>query len=305
MLVPSSKGRSGFTLIELLVVIAIIAILIALLVPAVQKVREAASRTQCQNNGKQIGMAMHNFESAYKFFPPGGVSTAIPRLGIPSGVEHGFFIFILPYMDQAQLYANYKFNLAWNDPTHAAIVGTQLNVLQCPAVPNRNRTYTSNGLTVAACDYGPNNAINTSGLQPLGLVPTVPNNRGVLQVNYLCRVTDITDGASNTLTVAEDAGRPHVYRVGKQVGTSTTSGAGWADRDNEYITHGFTADGVTDPGPCAVNCTNSNEMYGFHAVGAMIVMADGSARFLSPNVPMRTVGALITRAGEEVVPADY
>jgi prepilin-type processing-associated H-X9-DG protein len=99
-------------------------------------------------------------------------------------------------------------------------------------------------------------------------------------------------------------GRPDRYRVGRLI-SGTFSGGGWADRDNEYITHGFTGDGVSEPGPCAVNCTNDNEIYGFHPNGAMIAMADGSARFLSNNVPIRIVGALITRSGNEVVPADF
>lgn len=300
------RRRLGFTLIELLVVIAIIAILIALLVPAVQKVREAAARTQCQNNAKQMGLALHNFESTYKFFPPGAVSAAIPRLGIPAGVEHGAFIFLLPYMDQTQVYSMYKFNINWNDAANGPAIGTQLNVLQCPASPIRDRTYTSNGQKVAACDYGPNNAISNS-LFALGLTDSTPApmNEGVMKVNFLCRVTDITDGSSNTLLIAEAGGRPNLFRAGKQIGTSTTSGGGWADRANEYITHGFSQDGTTDPGPCAVNCTNANEMYGFHPSGAMIVMGDGSARLLSTSVSMRVVGALITRRGGEMVPADY
>src|SRR5262249_30809745 len=152
----------------------------------------------------------------------------------------------------------------------------------------------------------PTHATNTAALQPVGLVPNVPDSTGIAKVNFLCKVAHITDGTSNTLVICEDAGRPDRYRVGKLVsGTGTFSGAGWADRDNEYITHGFTNDGVSNPGPCAVNCTNDNEIYGFHPSGAIIAMADGSARFLSTNVSIRIVGALITRAGGEQVPADY
>src|SRR3978361_2005510 len=107
------RKRGGFTLIELLVVIAIIAILIGLLVPAVQKVREAAARLQCQNNLSQIGKALHNFHGTYKFSPPGGVTTTQPKLGVPAGVTHGWAVFILPQVEQDNLYNQYKFNVNW------------------------------------------------------------------------------------------------------------------------------------------------------------------------------------------------
>src|SRR2546423_2157417 len=98
----------GFTLIELLVVIAIVAVLIALLVPAVQKVREAAARVQCQNNLRQIAIGLHNHHDTRKCFPPGAVSTALPGLGIPAGVEHGWAVFILPFIEQDNLYKGYR-----------------------------------------------------------------------------------------------------------------------------------------------------------------------------------------------------
>src|SRR5262245_58847923 len=111
--------RSAFTLIELLVVIAIIAVLIGLLIPAVQKVREAANRAACNNNLKQIGLALHNYQTSRGFFPPGGVSTAQPRLGIPSGVTHGWAVFILPQLEQETLYNLYNFNVSWNSSANA------------------------------------------------------------------------------------------------------------------------------------------------------------------------------------------
>jgi prepilin-type N-terminal cleavage/methylation domain-containing protein/prepilin-type processing-associated H-X9-DG protein len=294
--------RIGFTLIELLVVIAIIAILIGLLLPAVQKVREASARSQCSNNLKQIGLAYQSFHDARKFFPPGAVSAAQPKLGIPSGVQHGWAVFLLPYLEQNNLYRNYNFNLDWRDAVHAGIYGTELSVFRCPSAPNQGltTTVTFKGATnvVALGDYAPNNGLNVSQLAPLGLVDSVANDDGVLRVNFLCPISAIMDGTSNTMLIAEDAARPQAWRMGKQV-SGSVSGAGWANRDSEYITHGFTADGASSPGPCAINCTNNNEIYAFHPSGANILFADGSVRLVTTSVPIRIVGALITRAGGE------
>src|SRR5262245_45671193 len=127
--------RSAFTLIELLVVIAIIAILIALLVPAVQRVRESANRTQCLNNMKQIGLALHSFHDAYKFLPPGYVTAAMPKLNVPNGVNHGWAVFILPYIEQKDLAAIYRFDKDWSDAVNAPVCAKIVKTFVCPSVP--------------------------------------------------------------------------------------------------------------------------------------------------------------------------
>src|SRR4051794_19230948 len=142
----SVRTRRAFTLIELLVVIAIIAILIGLLVPAVQKVREAANRSACQNNLHQIGVAMHNFEGTYKGFPPAAVELAagFPRLGVPPAspaLKHGWAPFVLPYIEQEPLPNGYRLDRDWRHADNQAVVSVPVSVFQCPSAPNAGRVF--------------------------------------------------------------------------------------------------------------------------------------------------------------------
>jgi prepilin-type N-terminal cleavage/methylation domain-containing protein/prepilin-type processing-associated H-X9-DG protein len=318
---PAHRRRSAFTLIELLVVIAIIAVLIGLLLPAIQKVREAASRAKCQNNLKQIGLAVHNFENVNGFLPPGGVhgDRAVTQLGIPRGPAHGWAIYTLPYVEQDAMYRNYRLDLTWKHPFNRPVVSTVVPIMTCPSVPDTNRVFervdtTFGTIQAAACDYSVNNAIS-SGLKDGGswnltddLGPSASNYWGVMRVYRdtepnLYKISDVTDGTSNTLIIAEDAGRPQWWTAaGQRQATNPVSGSGWADRDNEYITHGAPADGANaSGGPCAVNCTNENEVFSFHTNGSNVLFCDGSVHFLRSDMKMRVMGRLITKSGGEVV----
>jgi prepilin-type N-terminal cleavage/methylation domain-containing protein len=309
--------RPAFTLVELLVVIAIIGVLVALLLPAVQSAREAARRTQCSNNLRQIGIALHNFEDANKHFPPGGVSgttltEAHTKFSITPNTNHSWVIFLLPFMEQKNVYDLYKFNADFRAPANLQARETVIKNLLCPSTPRatpvQTVTYSGYGaVKVALTDYGVNNAISAA------LGPTAGPNlidaaseaapHGVMRVNEMQRFADIIDGTSNTFWIAENAGRPSLYRTGHKLVTGTTiSGSGWTDRDNEYITHGFSADGVTSTGPCPINCSNNNEIYGFHPAGAMVIFGDASVRMLAKNTSIRVVGSMLTRAGGEVIP---
>ncbi|MCI0682695.1 MAG: DUF1559 domain-containing protein [Gemmataceae bacterium] len=298
--------RTGFTLIELLVVIAIIAILIALLVPAVQKVREAAARTHCQNNLKQIGIGLHGHHDTFKVFPPGGVNTALPKVGVPAAnpaLLHGWAVFILPFVEQQTIRNQYRLDLDWRDPANAAAVRSRVPIFFCPTSGDQQRVDAFNNapftnIQASICDYAPVNGVS-GGLVTAGLVPTTPSLQGVLRVNFLAMFVDIKDGSSNTMLIAEDAGRPQRWRSTGGLG-GRFSGAGWADREAEYILHGFTADGVSSPGPCAINCTNNNEIFAFHTAGAHCLFGDGSVRLVGASVSIRTVAAMITRMGGEV-----
>src|SRR4051794_34114916 len=142
-----TRSRSGFTLIELLVVISIIAVLIALLLPAAQAAREAARRMQCTNNLKQMGLAMHNFESANGFFTPAAIDAAVPKLGInvdesgkpfPKLTHHGWAILLLPFTEQTVLYNAYNLKADFRAPANSTVVPSQLNLMMCPSSPNPN-----------------------------------------------------------------------------------------------------------------------------------------------------------------------
>src|SRR5437660_888556 len=129
-----SGRRRGFTLIELLVVIAIIAVLIGLLVPAIQKVREAASRMRCANNLKNLGLAVHHYHGDHGKFPPGAVGPVGPSFPQYAGLKnHALGTYLLPYLEQQALASRYRWDVSWFDPPNQPVVNTQLKIWQCPS----------------------------------------------------------------------------------------------------------------------------------------------------------------------------
>ena len=152
-----------------------------------------------------------------------------------------------------------------------------------------------------------NNGVDGAKLFSLGLIDSGTNMapQGVMKVDECHRFAQITDGLSNTMWICEDAGRPQLYRANRQrVGNTRTSGASYLDRDNEYILHGFNAAGTTEGGPCHMNCSNNNEVYSFHPSGAMVLIGDGSVRFLAQNAQFKVVAAMITKEGGENLGTD-
>ncbi len=199
------RRTRGFTLIELLVVIAIIAVLVSLLLPAVQQAREAARRSQCQNNLKQLGLAVYNYESSFGRYPPAGEMTN-ETLGTRQMFPVSMFTAVLGHMDQASIYNAWNFNLHYSNAANAPYAKTKIPGFLCP----------TNGFTnVDTLGYG------LSDYMPIAYVDIDPvtgfrnkSSGGVLNADvggalgFCRRIGDITDGTSNTMLVIEDAARP-------------------------------------------------------------------------------------------------
>jgi prepilin-type N-terminal cleavage/methylation domain-containing protein len=324
------RTHRGFTLIELLVVIAIIAILIALLVPAVQKVRESASQTQCRNNLKQLALACHSFENAYK---------CLPTL-YSSGTNDGWVVQMLPYIEQqalANAYVPYSSSntQGWQNSANANVVMTPIPALLCPT-DNLPATFTiANNAsfgTLARSDYfafagasltAYTHAFGTTAGDLSGPFGPQVSEGATPTPGY--RFVAIADGMSNTLLLSECGGRPWPFIADSTRLTSPTqpnypsylptnpsvdtSGAivwaasqgAWA-HNNNYNVGSWSVDGeVQNTGACAINCSNYRGVYSFHTGGAFAAFADGTVRMLSTSISEQTFMSVITARGNETV----
>ncbi|XZE17563.1 DUF1559 domain-containing protein [Pirellulaceae bacterium SH449] len=306
-------GRKGFTLVELLVVIAIIGILVGLLLPAVQAAREAARRMQCSNNAKQIGLAFHNFESARKSLP---TSLRPPSNVAGSGEQSRVSVLtdLLPYLEQGNIYNQYNKAINWNQGVNIPLSQTPIPTYVCPSNPNgavldlappgSNPQFIPG--IAATTDYSPIFGIGTGvftqvlGISPpdqfqdpaeifAGVTPPYTYVRGFfpknatidartgLQTRPGAKFSAVTDGLSNTVAIAESAGRPLVYVRGKRLSggnpladtdpsssnSDRLNSGGWSRPASDIILFGSTNDprGVLG-GTTAFNWTNGHNIRG-------------------------------------------
>lgn len=292
---PRSFGRPALTVLELLVVVAIIGVLIGLLVPAIQKARAAADRLKCANNIRQIGLALHSYHDANGGLP----FTTIELLGGGDQLRIHWIPYILPYVGQEALYKLYDFKAdSWDPINDRGVNQTRIPTLECPSAPPGLLDLFGRAITNYSSTCGPKSKIT----EPFRVPETERTCLGVIGHSVSRQFRDVTDGTSNTLMVAEDAGRPQLWQMGKLVSPLGSASASWSNVLNPLRIQGF--DPATDslPGPCAVNCHNNGEVYGFHSGGANAVFADGSVRLLSSQIDFRVMVALFTRNGGEVIP---
>lgn len=334
----SSRPRSGFTLIELLVVIAIIAILIALLLPAVQQAREAARRTQCKNNLKQIGLGLHNYESTFTCLPPSyTVNTAV------GNASWGVLGRIMPYLDQANLYNRINLQEGFSSATNSPLVnGYKVPIYVCPSDAKGGNPRVASGVALYCLNYGAN-----FGTWFVYDPVTGRGGDGLFYPNSRIRFGDLTDGTSNTLAVSEvkswqaytrNAQPPSPFNtqtpatvadvvacvavgVTDRIQVATADGTGHTEWPNGHSHHsGFT----TTMGPNTIvkwtfsgvdfDCDYASQQEGhatlssfsavtsrsYHEGIVNSLLMDGTVRTISENIDLRIWRALGTRAGGEV-----
>ena len=321
----------GFTLIELLVVIAIIAVLIALLLPAVQQAREAARRSQCKNNLKQIGLAMHNYHDVYNMFPVGACAKPGSVFGIDISI--GALASILPYLDQANLKNLYVDTKPWESQTHA--VGTTIvPVYLCPS--STGASIDSNPILAGYPVGAPDGSVATTnyllckGATKEWCFSPTGGTIGMFGINLRTGFRDMTDGSSNTLCVGEGAtggkwkvatgaaptvavgagGRVQAAWIAPQPLPSSIGGAGgvstsmWGTtiyRINQNpIIESLYDD--ADLNSCAPNASDQTSNFrSEHVGGAQFLLGDGSVRLLSENIDGITFNNLGGKADGNIV----
>jgi len=321
MVPRTNPPRKGFTLIELLVVIAIIAILIALLVPAVQKVRESASRTQCQNNLKQIGLALHAYHDVRKALPPGCANDKIPFGQSVNGGGWGssWKVYILPYIEQNAIYSRWVFdgnNSGYVNPNNMPLVhNVVIPNYRCPSsqLPDfYSASYNAGSIQMFSCYPGIAGAFDPNGT--LLLAPTNGGGNGngsgsgILFANSKITLQGIGDGTSNTIMVGEQSDHlrdangaaitgsysaitsqgPHGWTMGtggSQVGTA------YPERHFNCITVAYLINqrGFTNAGGTSQNTGRNIPLSSNHTGGINSAFGDGSVRFISDTTSINVL----------------
>ncbi len=279
---------AAFTLVELLVVIAIIGVLLALLLPAIQAARESARRSGCVNNLRQIGLGLLAYHDAHEVFPPGALDhiTSVNR----HGKQLAWSVYLLPYIEERNTYDRFDFNFGYRAIQNCAAGGTIIPTYNCPSTArlaadrvgdttgdvNRNGRW-DEGDDLAFTDYGGN--FGFTG-------PKLPFMTGVLVWNASINIRQITDGTSHTIIVSEDTGRGAAFD------------GQWVNGENIFDESGPPNNRLQPESLWA-----NNEMWSDHPGGVNALFCDGSVHFLVEEIALKTLAAMCTRNGDEVIEA--
>jgi prepilin-type N-terminal cleavage/methylation domain-containing protein len=306
----SRRSKFGFTLVELLVVIAIIGILIALLLPAVQAAREAARRSQCSNNLKQLALAVHNYHDTFKSFPPGGITPG-PCCGTQSFTN--WAIAVLPFMEQGPLYDRYDQNVVNEHANNQYVREQEIDTHKCPSDEFANKLEHPGSGPGSGLDYrhgsyrcmagshwnARTSSVDNSGwwddsnhtiAQELkGVFPCV----GLRNIKNPPKMADVRDGTSNTLMIGEQVAR-----------RTTRRGTFWAYTYTSYNSSDAYPDSRTLLGYDRCTPSGSNQCKrgwgSFHPGGLQFAVADGSVQFVPETIDIFLFCNLSTIGGEEV-----
>jgi prepilin-type N-terminal cleavage/methylation domain-containing protein len=318
----------GFTLVELLVVIAIIGILIALLLPAVQAAREAARRAECQNKLKQLGLAMHNYHDIYKHFPRGAEENVYKKPQTDTTFIRGttWLLYLLPQIEQQSVYDLYDFTQAYNSATNLAVANIEIAAFKCPSGPSEVRSgnsaeQTSDGTRNHTTHYygvmGPSSRANPSvvtvGTSTYNYTVGTPTGNGAYACDGILgqyrdqtgsvttarkvNFSDILDGSSNTLMIAERSnhlppGQANDYRSwtrGNNGGSGTTKNVTYPINSTFYN---------------GSNNFNDISFGSNHPGGCQFALGDGSVRFVREAISLNIYKALASMKHSEVAQID-
>jgi len=304
--------RPAFTLIELLVVIAIIAILIGLLLPAVQKVREAAARATCQNNLKQFGIALHNYATTNNGLLPGN---RMPVGAVSKG--RSWTPLALPYVEQTAAGQLWDLTQTWTAPVNMAVGKLDFKLFVCPGAPQGSSRPPIGdpgspfvGKHMGAGDYAAPTAMSPKFYSANGLGAAPGDLSSVMLTGADRPMVAVMDGLSNSVLLLESAGRPEWYVLGRDLGMQLPAGSlgyGWPDPDMNFKPKGIQVNGTDtgNGGPCFVSCTNNSEIYAFHTSGFNACLGDGSVRFISKGISAGSLAAIITANAGDIPGNDY